>query len=84
MTVNQRATRAHHGGPVAAVTSQAPGPRATPKCPFSPLALDLPPGFERAETPTVPDEPRTGLGPDEVRIRHLMTAAVRKWGWLAR
>jgi hypothetical protein len=86
VTVNQRATRAHQrpNGPAAAVTSHVSGPRTTPKHECSPLSLDLPPGFERAKTPTAPDEPAGRLDPDEIRIRRLMTAAVRKWGWLAR
>ncbi|MEU7046562.1 hypothetical protein AB0A77_36710 [Streptomyces varsoviensis] len=66
------------------MTSHVPGPRATPKHERSPLSLDLPPGFERAKTPTAPVESTGRLDPDEIRIRRLMIAAVREWGWLAR
>ncbi|MGI5353562.1 hypothetical protein ACQEU8_36120 [Streptomyces sp. CA-250714] len=61
-----------------------PGPRSVQQHGLSPLALDLPPGFERVGTPAVPDEALRRLDPDEIRIRRLMTAAVRRWGWLAR
>ncbi|MFE7268388.1 hypothetical protein ACFU9B_41480 [Streptomyces sp. NPDC057592] len=37
----------------------------------------LPPGYIAAAS----SRTRTGQGSDEVRVRHLMIAAVSRWGW---
>ncbi|OEJ20894.1 hypothetical protein [Streptomyces subrutilus] len=45
-------------------------------------APELPPGFTREAKQVHEDPAQPGL--DELRIQRLMTAAINRWGWLAR
>ncbi|MFJ5811838.1 hypothetical protein [Streptomyces sp. NPDC093093] len=78
-----RAPRARSATPPGHVSTRTYYPSARSWTPYADArALDLPAGFVRHQqaatnSPALP-------GADELRIRQLMTDAIRKWGWLAR
>lgn len=78
-----RAARARSATPSCHVSTRTYYPSARSWTPYADArALDLPAGFVRHQ-PTATNSPALP-GADELRIRQLMTDAIRKWGWLAR